>query len=102
MNPVSTVVHPSNLGNPGIMQPLAEAGRAGADEVGRILALRPTWLVVQAAPEAAPFVPRYFSQRNAALLRRLLADEYRAFQDGVATGQRFRVYRRREGRGPPA
>ena len=100
MNPVSTVVHPSNLGNPGIMQPLAEAGRAEADEVGRILALRPTWLVVPAAPEAAPFVPRYFNQRNAALLRCLLADEYRAFEDGAATGQRFRVYRRAPERTP--
>ncbi len=102
MMPVSVVVHPSNLGNPGIMAPLAEAGRVGADEVGRILALRPTWLVVRAAPEAGAVVPRYFDGRNADLLRRLLANEYRVFHEGGAAAQGIRIYRRLGGQGLPA
>lgn len=102
MRPVSVVVHPSNLGNPGIMRPLAEAGRVGEDELGRILALRPTWLVVPAAPQAGVLIPHYFDDRNAALLRRLLANEYLVFHDGGAAGRGFKVYQRRERRGRPA
>lgn len=80
----------------------AAAGRVGADEVGRILALRPTWLVVRAVPQAGVVVPHYFDDRNAALLRRLLANGYRVFHDRGWAGQGFRVYQLREGRGRPA
>ena len=107
MTPVSAVVHPSNLGNAEIMRPLAEAGRVGADEVGRILGLRPTWLVVQARtkPKREAFAPSYFNNRNADLLLRLLENEYRPFHDGrvwwMNTHQVFRIYQRRDSAGPP-
>ena len=102
MTPVSAVVHPLNLVNPGIMRPLTKAGRVNADEIGRILALRPTWLVVRAAPQARAVVPRYFDDRNAALLRRILANDYQVFHDREEGGWGFRVYQLREGRGRSA
>lgn len=96
MTPVSAVVHPSNLGNAGIMRPLAEAGRVGVDEVGRILGLRPTWLVVRVTPEGAAHVPVFFNSRNADLLLRLLENEYRPFRDGRGGRHRvFRIYKRK-------
>ena len=110
LTPVSAVVHPGNLGHAGIMRPLAEAGRVGADEVGRILELRPTWLVVRGMEvEGRGYIEHYFSNRNVHSKRNselgafLLENEYRPFRD-LKGGPRlaFRIYRRKDEASEPS
>ena len=94
MIPVSPIVHPANLAKPAVMRPLAAAGYVGEDEQRRILALRPTWLVVR---ETAERVPRYlyFDSKDTDVLRRLLTRHHRLFH--AVSRHPMKIYRRRDG-----
>ena len=94
MMPVSPIVNPANLARSAIMRPLAAAGYVGEDERRRILALRPTWLVVRETAERVPLYV-YFDSKDAAVLRDLLARHYRLFH--AASRPRMKIYRRRDG-----
>ena len=92
MMPVSPIVHPSSLARSAVMRPLAAAGYVGEDEPRRILALRPTWLVVRETAERVPRYP-YFDSEGADVLRDLLARHYRRFD--TVLGDPVKIYRRR-------
>ena len=97
MMPVSPIVNPGLLRKAAVMRPLAAAGYVGEDERRRILALRPTWLVVS---ENAEHVPRYlyFDSGDADALRDLLARHYRRFD--TVSRYPMKIYRRRDRPGP--
>ena len=97
MKPVSPIVHPSNLARPAVMRPLAATGYVGEDERRRILALRPTWLILRETTEPVPGY-RYFDDGNADVLRDLLARDYRLFHEitDIGGSDRTAVYRRRD------
>ena len=96
MVPVSPILHTGDWKKPAIMRPLAAAGYVGKDERRRILALRPTWLVLR---EMSNRVPRYkyFDNEDADILRDLLARDYRLFRKANVGGMgKMMVYRRRD------
>ena len=97
MKPVSPIIHPSNLARSAVMRPLAAAGYVGEDEQRRILALRPTWLILRETTEPVPGY-RYFDDGNADVLRDLLARDYRLFHEiaDIGGSDRTAVYRRRD------
>lgn len=53
--PLSYALHPNDLGNRYVMEPLAAADYVDQDEIGQILALRPTYIVTKVGRTGAPF-----------------------------------------------
>ena len=95
MAPVSAIVHPSILAKKRLLRPLAEAGYVAEDEFGRILKLRPTYLVTAVQPTSRGAVPLYLRGARAEAFSNLLRDHYRVFYDDGAKPQALRVYKLR-------
>ena len=77
--PLSRILQPGNFGNRFVMAPLVAAGYVGQDELGRILAARPTYLVTKLHRNGSP-VPVY-ARGDEYAVHDLLADHYRLFYD---------------------
>ena len=95
MAPVSAIVHPSNLAKKRLLRPLAEAGYVAEDELGRILNLRPTYLVTVVQPTGRGPIPIYLHGEQAEAFSSLLRDHYRVFHDDGAEPKALRVYKLR-------
>ena len=101
--PISYIVHPSDFAKRFIMEPLAAHGYVSEDEMERILALRPTYIVMSLHPGTrGDLVPRYVRFREYAThIRELLADHYRLFYDDRSLsppGWPTRIYKLRDER----
>lgn len=84
--PVSPLAHPSAITRASVFRPLVEAGYVREDEFERIVARKPRYVAVRAdAAEVG-----YLSQEQNALLRNLLAVDYRKWR---STGN-IDVYKR--------
>lgn len=92
--PVSPILHIRNLSHRAVMSPLAASGLVAANELQRILDLRPTYLVLGAGLGDRPV--SYLRDAEAQALGSLLADHYRLFYDQGADAQRVRIYRRKD------
>ena len=95
--PLSRALHANDLGNGYIMEPLAAAGYVGQDELGRILALRPTYLVTKVDRTGNP-VPVY-ARGDEYAVHDLMTDHYRLFYDDRSLsppGRPTRIYKLRE------
>ena len=97
MAPVSPIVHPSNLAKKALLRPLAEAGYLAEDEFGRILRMRPTYLVTVVQPTNRGPVPKYLRGEDAEAFASLLSSHYRVFHDDGAEPKALRVYKLRRG-----
>ena len=95
MAPVSAIVHPSNLAKSELLRPLAEAGYVAEDEFGRILNLRPTYLVTVVQPTSRGPIPNYLHGEDAEAFSNLLSDHYRVFHDDGTEPKALRVYKLR-------
>ncbi len=95
MAPVSAIVHPSNLAKRALLRPLVEAGYVAEDELGRILNLRPTYLVTVVQPTSRGPIPYYLHGEDAEAFSNLLSDHYRVLHDDGAEPKALRVYRLR-------
>ena len=97
MAPISAIIHPSNLAKKALLRPLAEAGYVAEDELGRILSLRPTYLVTEVWPTSRGPIPRYLRLRGeeAEAFSNLLNDHYWVFHDDGVEPRALRVYKLR-------
>ena len=95
MAPVSAIVHPSLLAKRAVLRPLAEAGYVAEDELGRILNLRPTYLVTVVQPTSRGPIPNYLHGEDAKAFGNLLSDHYRVLHDDGAEPKALRVYKLR-------
>ena len=77
--PMSRILQPNNLTNRDVMAPLIAAGYVAQDELGRILALRPTYLVTKLHRDGDPVPP--YARGDDYAVHDLLADHYRLFYD---------------------
>ena len=100
--PMSRVILPGNFGKRFIMEPLAAHGYVGQDELGRILALRPTYIVTHLHLRTGDPVPPYVRFGGYPThIRELLADHYRLFYDDRSLsppGWPTRIYKLRDER----
>lgn len=77
--PMSRVLQPSSLTKKHIMAPLIAAGYVAQGELGRILALRPTYIVTKLHRDGSPVPP--YARGDDHAVHDLLADHYRLFYD---------------------
>ena len=92
--PMSPIVHSNILTEERIMAPLVAAGYVDGDELRRILALRPTYLVTKVYASGNPVPP--YARGTAYAVADFLADHYRVFYDDDPSPPRTRVYKLRE------
>ena len=92
--PVTPILH-GGLDQRSVMRPLAALGVVAADEMQRILDLRPTYLVLGAQGSHGRLIGILPDAKEEAL-GRLLADHYRLFYDQGAGVGRVRIYQRRD------
>lgn len=95
--PMSFILHPNDLTNRDVMAPLIAAGYVGQDELGRILALRPTYLVTKLHRDGNPVPP--YARGDDYAVHDLLADHYRLFYDDRSLsppGRPTLIYKLRE------
>lgn len=96
--PMSRILQPNVLGNRDILASLIAAGYVAQDELGRILALRPTYLVTKLHRDGNP-VPAY-ARGDGYGVRDLLTDHYYLFYDDRSLsppGRPTLIYKLREG-----
>lgn len=98
--PISRLIHPSNLVVRFMTEPLAAHGYVSQDELGRILALRPTYIVTHLRRRTGDPVPPYVHfGEYATTIRELWADHYRLFYDDRSLsppGWPTRIYKLRD------
>ena len=99
--PISRILHPPDLTMGFIMEPLALAGYVDRDELGRILASHPTYIVTKMDRRGniMPWYVRY--SEYATHIPDLLADHYRLFYDDRSLsppGRPTRIYKLRDER----
>ena len=97
--PMSRIIQPKILARKDIMTPLIAAGYVAQDELGRILALRPTYLVTKVNRAGNPVL--MYARGDDYAVHDLLADHYRLFYDDRSLsppGRPTLIYKLREDR----